>query len=108
MKRRLISYALILMLCLSICGNALAANAGTVSTKQASGNCYISHSGKSVTYTGFSSSSQTEDKISVKVKLMEKQSDGSWAQVGSTAYKSENSSSYVTATGTYTVAGGHL
>jgi hypothetical protein len=107
MKRRLISYALVLALCLSICGNALAANASTVSTKQAGGSCYINHSGKSVSYGGNSSSAQVEDTISVRVKLMEKQSDGTWRQVGNTAYSSKSNSSYVTAGKSYTVSGGH-
>lgn len=106
-QKHVIAFALVLMLCLSICGNALAASDGSISTKQAGGSCYINHSGKSVSYGGNSSSAQIEDTISVRVKLMEKQSDGTWKQVGSTAYDSETNSSYVAASGSYTVSGGH-
>lgn len=109
MKRHVASLLLIFLLCFSICGYSLAQDSepASASTKQANGNCYISHAGKSVTYSGYSSSAQTEDTISVKVKLMEKQSDGTWKQVGSSAYKSEDNDTYVSTAKTYSVAGGH-
>jgi len=88
------------MICLSVSGSALAA------TRQAAGSCSMSVSGKSVSYSGYSSSAQTEDTISVTVRLMEKRGS-TWYQVGSTAYNSLNDADFVSAGSSKTVTGGY-
>ena len=100
MKRKILCCMLALMICLSVSGSALAA------TRQAAGSCSMSVSGKSVSYSGYSSSVQTEDTISVKVKLMEKRGS-TWYQVGSAAYNSLNDADFVSAGRSKTVTGGH-
>lgn len=101
MNKRIICCLLALMICFTVCGTALAADA-----RQAYGRCSMSNSGKNVSYSGYSSSLQIEDTISVTVKLMEKRGS-SWYQVGSRAYSSLNNSDYVSAGSSFTVDGGH-
>lgn len=99
MKKRILSLALILILCLSICTAALAA------TRQAGGSCYMSNTGRSVSFSGYSESAQAEDTIGITVIL--------WEQRGTTWYEVARASSqlrntdYADASGTKTVDGGH-
>ena len=86
-------------LCLSICTAALAA------TRQAGGSCYMSNTGRSVSFSGYSESAQAEDTIGITVIL--------WEQRGTTWYEVARASSqlrntdYADASGTKTVEGGH-
>lgn len=79
MKKRILSLALILILCLSICTAALAA------TRQAGGRCYFDNTGRSVSFGGYSTSAQTEDTIGITVIL--------WEQRGTTWYEVARASS---------------
>ena len=99
MKKRILSLVLILIMCLSICTAALAA------TRQAGGSCYMSNTGRSVSFSGYSESAQAEDTIGITVIL--------WEQRGTTWYEVARASSqlrntdYADASGTKTVDGGH-
>lgn len=99
MKKRILSLVLILIMCLSICTAALAA------TRQAGGSCYMSNTGRSVSFSGYSESAQAEDTIGITVIL--------WEQRGTTWYEVARASSqlrntdYADASGTKTVEGGH-
>ena len=63
MKKKLFCIALVLALCLSAYSAAFAA------TRQASGYCFMTNSGRSVSFGGYSSSAQTEDTIGVTIIL---------------------------------------
>ena len=99
MKKRILSLVLILIMCLSICTAALAA------TRQAGGSCYMSNTGRSVSFSGYSESAQAEDTIGITVIL--------WEQRGTTWYEVARASSqlrntdYTDASGTKTVEGGY-
>lgn len=67
--------------------------------------CSISHSGRTVNYSGYTRSTQTEDTIGVTIKLMEKR-DSVWYRIG-TYSKSLDNANYVSKTGSTTVTGGH-
>ncbi len=99
MKKRTLCLALIFIMCLSICTAALA------TTRQAGGRCYLNNTGRSVSFSGYSTSAQTEDTIGITVIL--------WKQRGATWYEVARASSqlqytdFVDAAGTKTVEGGH-
>lgn len=69
MKKRILSLAFILILCFSIYTAALAI------TRQAGGSCYMKNTGRSVSFSGYSESAQTEDSIGITVILWEKKRD---------------------------------
>lgn len=67
--------------------------------------CNIGNSGRTVNYSGYTRSTETEDTISVTIKLMEKR-DSVWYRIG-TYSKSLNNTNYVSKSGSVTVTGGH-
>ena len=99
MKKRILSLALILILCLSICTAALAA------TRQAGGRCYMNNTGRSVSFGGYSTSAQTEDSIGITVILWEKRGT-TWHEVARASNKLKDAD-FVAASGNKTVDGGH-
>ena len=99
MKKRILSLALILILCLSICTAALAA------TRQAGGRCYMNNTGRSVSFGGYSTSAQTEDSIGITVILWEKRGI-TWHEVARASNKLKDAD-FVAASGNETVDGGH-
>lgn len=99
MKKRILSLVLILIMCLSICTAALAA------TRQAGGSCYMSNTGRSVSFSGYSESAQAEDTIGITVILWE-QRGTTWYEVARTSSQLRNTD-YADASGTKTVDGGH-
>ncbi len=99
MKKRTLYLALILILCLSICTAALAA------TRQAGGRCYLNNTGRSVSFSGYSTSAQTEDTIGIAVILWE-QRGATWYEVARASNQLQNTD-FVDAAGTKTVEGGH-
>lgn len=101
MKRRILALSLLLIMCLAFANTAMAV---TVTPYSASGQCSISASGKTITYSGLSISNKAEDFISVDVRLMELR-NGIWTQIDS-RYASATNSTYATATGSKTVSGG--
>lgn len=100
MKRRIISLALVFMMCLTF---SIAAMAAT--TRQAVGSCTLSNSGKKVSYSGYSTSTKIEDVISITVKLMELR-NGTWYEIDR-AYTSDTHANYVLASDSVTVTGGY-
>lgn len=100
MRRRIISLALVFMMCFTISSAAMAAT-----TRIASGRSTISNSGKTVTFSGYSDSAMFEDVISVTVKLMELR-NGTWYEIDR-VYKSDTDTDYVSASGSATVTGGY-
>lgn len=99
MKKRILSLVLILIMCLSICTAALAA------TRQAGGSCYMSNTGRSVSFSGYSESAQTEDTIGITVILWE-QRGTIWYEVARASNNLEDTD-FVDASGKKTVEGGH-
>lgn len=100
MKKRIISCLLAAILCLLSVSSAFADGA-----KQASGRCFMSISGRTVSYSGYSESAQTEDVIKVTVKLLERRGNV-WYIVGSVTSKRTNAD-YVDGAGSMTVTGGY-
>ena len=99
MKKRILCLILVLVMCLSICATSMAA------TKQAGGRCYMNISGHSVSYSGYSSSGQTEDVIGITVILWE-QRGTKWYEVASVSDELEDTN-FVDAANSMTVDGGH-
>lgn len=99
MKKRTLCLVLILIMCLSICTAALAA------TRQAGGRCYLNNTGRSVSFSGYSTSAQTEDTIGITVILWE-QRGATWYEVARASNQLQNTD-FVDAAGTKTVDGGH-
>lgn len=97
MKKRLICCTVVLLLCLSIGGMALA--------RQAKGSCAMSKSGRSVSFSGNSNSAQTEDSIGVLVQLMEKRGT-TWYEVARASNSAKNTD-YVSTSDSKTVTGGY-
>lgn len=109
MRKHFCIIALILIFCLAVSSHAVAEDwSGSMpyTTEQAYGNCWLSHSGRSVTYSGTSTSGSIEDQISVAVSLLE-YNNGVWSQVGPGVSDLNYNSDYAYASGSYTVSGGH-
>lgn len=99
MKKRFLFLVLVLMLCLSIGATALAM------VRAAGGHCTISNVGRNVSFSGYSDSGQTEDRIGVTVTLWEQQGS-SWVSVDSKSKELRNTD-YVEVAGNKIVDGGH-
>ena len=99
MKKRFLFLVLALMLCLSIGATALAM------VRAAGGHCTISNVGRNVSFSGYSESGQTEDRIGVTVTLWEQQGS-SWVSVDSKSKELRNTD-YVEVAGNKIVDGGH-
>ena len=99
MKKRFLFLVLTLMLCLSVGATALAM------ARAAGGHCTISNVGRNVSFSGYSDSGQTEDRIGVTVTLWEQQGS-SWVSVDSKSKELRNTD-YVDTAGNKTVDGGH-
>ena len=99
MKKRFLFLVLALMLCLSVGATALAMS------RAAGGHCIISNAGRNVTFSGYSDSGQTEDRIGVTVTLWEQQGS-SWVSVDSKSKELRNTD-YVEVAGNKIVDGGH-
>ncbi|MFR5932638.1 MAG: hypothetical protein ACLUGG_05325 [Oscillospiraceae bacterium] len=99
MKKRFLFLVLVLMLCLSIGATALAM------ARAAGGHCTISNVGRNVSFSGYSDSGQTEDRIGVTVTLWEQQGS-SWVSVDSKSKELRNTD-YVEVAGNKIVDGGH-
>ena len=99
MKKRFLFLVLALMLCLSVGATALAM------ARAAGGHCTISNVGRNVSFSGYSESGQTEDRIGVTVTLWEQQGS-SWVSVDSKSKELRNID-YVEVAGNKIVDGGH-
>ncbi len=99
MKKRFLFLVLALMLCLSVGATALAM------ARAAGGHCTISNVGRNVSFSGYSDSGQTEDRIGVTVTLWEQQGS-SWVSVDSKSKELRNID-YVEVAGNKIVDGGH-
>lgn len=99
MKKRFLFLVLALMLCLSVGATALAM------ARAAGGHCTISNVGRNVSFSGYSESGQTEDRIGVTVTLWE-QRGSSWVSIDSKSKELRNTD-YVEAAGNKIVDGGH-
>ena len=99
MKKRFLFLVLVLMLCLSVGATALAM------ARAAGGHCTISNVGRNVSFSGYSDSGQTEDRIGVTVTLWEQQGS-SWVSVDSKSKELRNTD-YVEVAGNKIVDGGH-
>ena len=99
MKKRFLFLVLVLMLCLSIGATALAM------ARAAGGHCTISNVGRNVSFSGYSDSGQTEDRIGVTVTLWEQQGS-SWVSVDSKSKELRNTD-YVEVASNKIVDGGH-
>lgn len=99
MKKRFLFLVLTLMLCLSVGATALAM------ARAAGGHCTISNVGRNVSFSGYSDSGQTEDRIGVTVTLWEQQGS-SWVSVDSKSKEVRNTD-YVEVAGNKIVDGGH-
>lgn len=102
MRKRFVMFLAILLLFASVCWPAVEAHAAVTNVI---GSCYISPSGRSVTFGGRSLSSKTEDTIQVTVILWE-QRNGTWYEVARVS-KSKQNAILVTASKTVTVSGGY-
>lgn len=100
MKKRMVCVVLVLLLCLSVCLTSFAEE-----MRQASGSCSMSMSGRDVSFSGYSTSAQTEDVISIRVTLWEKRGS-KWYSIDS-SYNSAENKSFVSTSGSTTVSGGH-
>ncbi len=111
MKKRIFCLALALVLCLSVASTALAATAppltaaAPITTRQASGSIAMSVSGRTVSYSGYSTSAQTEDIIRITVILWELRGSV-WYAVARASNEALNAS-FVSVASSYTVGGGH-
>ena len=99
MKKRFLFLVLTLILCLSVGATALAM------ARAAGGHCTISNVGRNVSFSGYSDSGQTEDRIGVTVTLWEQQGS-SWVSVDSKSKELRNTD-YVEVAGNKIVDGGH-
>jgi len=102
MKRKMILTVAALLLLLAI---ALPITQANAAAKMALGSCYLSPSGKSVTFGGSTESATSEDTIRVTATLWE-QRNGTWYYISSVS-KTKQKSIKVTASKTVTVSGGH-
>lgn len=102
MKNRLTLLLAILLLLVAI---LLPVSETQAATKEASGTCNLTNSGRDVTFSGATLSTKTEDIISVTVTLQELR-DGAWYYISS-ASKTEYNSDIASATKSCTVSGGH-
>lgn len=100
MKKRFLFLVLTLMLCLSVGATALAM------AWAAGGHCTISNVGRNVSFSGYSDSGQTEDRIGVTVTLWEQQGS-SWVSVDSKSKELRNTD-YVEVAGNKIVDGALL
>ncbi len=99
MKKRIFSLILVVVMCVPICAVAMAA------PRQASGRCFMDNVGRSVSFSGYSSSAQTEDKIGITVILWE-QRGTKWYEVARASNELDYDT-FVDAAGSKTVDGGH-
>lgn len=86
MKKRIFCLALAIVLCLSITTASLA---DTITPRQASGTISMSPSGRTISFSGYSTSAQTEDIIRITVILWE-QRGSSWYEVARASEESQN------------------
>ena len=102
MRKRVVMFLAILLLLASVCWPAAEAHAAMMNLQ---GSCTLSVSGKSVTFSGRSTSSTIEDTIQVTVSLWE-QRNGTWYEISSVS-KTKQNTMQVTASKTVTVSGGY-
>ncbi len=102
MKRKMIVMVAALLLLVSI---VLPISDVQAATKEASGTCTLSHTGRSVKFRGVTSSSKDEEIIRVVVTLQE-QRDGVWHSISSVS-KTEYNTDIASAKKSYTVTGGY-
>lgn len=103
MKKRLICAVLALALTLMICAPTLAV---TITPMMISGgDCSLTNSGRTASYSGYTSSPISEDLISVTLTLMEYR-NGTWYAIDSKTRTLTNAS-YVSTSDSYTVTGGY-
>ena len=102
MKRKMIVMVAALPLLVSV---VLPVSEARAAMMDATGSCGMTRVGKSVTFSGRTSSGDDEDIIRVTITLQEKR-DGIWYGVSSKTVTDENTD-LVTASKTYTVSGGH-
>lgn len=102
MKRKLIMSVAVLLMLVAIVFPIAEARG---SMRNASGSCGMNHVGKSVTFSGHTSSSEDEDVIRVTIILQEKR-DGTWYGISSRT-KTEQNSDFAGTSKDYTVSGGH-
>lgn len=102
MKKRVVLFLAVLLLLASVCWPAAEAHATVMSVH---GECGITASGKSVTFSGTTSSAKNEDTIQVTITLWE-QRDGQWYAISS-ATKAKENAIFVAKSKTVTVSGGH-
>lgn len=102
MKKRTFCLVVAIILCLSAAAASLAT---TITPMQASGRSSMSSSGRTVSFSGFSSSAQTEDVIRITVILWE-QNGSTWYEVARTSKEVQNGD-YVSTSASKTVVGGH-
>ena len=102
MKKKIIAMAAVLLLLASIALPILEARAAMM---DATGSCGMTRSGKNVTFSGFTTSTDDEDIIRVTITLQEKR-DGAWYGVSSKT-KTEMDSDLASASKNHTVSGGH-
>lgn len=102
MKKKAVVFLAMLLFLVSVCLPIAEAHAAM---KEAAGDGFMSVSGKAVTFGGYTSSSSVEDIIRITVILFE-QRGSSWYEVDRVA-KTKYDASYVSASKTTTVSGGH-
>ena len=102
MKKRIVITVAALLILVSI---ILPISETRAAMMDASGYCYISHTGKTVTFSGYTVSTDDEDIIRVTITLQEKR-DGTWYGITSRT-KTEQNSDLASTTKDYTVSGGH-
>ena len=102
MKKKAVVFLAMLLFLVSVCLPIAEAHAAI---KEAAGNGFMSVSGKAVTFGGNTFSSSAEDIIRITAILLE-QRDGSWHEVDRVG-KTKYNASYVSASKTTTVSGGH-
>ena len=100
-KKMVISMALLLLLA-AIVFTVAEARAAMM---DATGSCSMTHVGKSVTFSGRTSSTDDEDIIRVTITLQEKRGS-TWYGISSKT-KTEHDSDFVSTSKTYTVTGGY-
>ena len=102
MKRKMIVLAAALLLLVSV---VIPASEARAAMKDAYGSCFLTPSGKSVTFGGKTSSANVEDTIEVSATLWELR-NGAWYAIASVS-KSEQNSKSAKASKTVTVSGGY-
>lgn len=102
MKRKMVVLVVALLMLASV---ALPISEARAAIMNADGYCFISPSGKSVSFGGSTSSAGDEDEIRVTVVLYEKRS-GKWYEIARVS-KTDYDTDYVEKSTTITVSGGY-